>query len=258
MKYNAKKLPYDQPGAGSYAYGVNDRNVLAKLNKLYGDYRGKGITGGGNESIFNALQKNTARSLGRSPNSIAAQQFNQFLNSGQMPANADPGFAKFANESLDYGLRETGRSQQHKKGFWDSTLGKIAGVAASTLGSAVAGPVGSLAASAITSAAGAKPFGGIFSGGKSTPDHIPYSTDQLFGRAPINQPQAPQGQMNGMFGLGARQPMLPAPGQNPAWQQHAKMLFQQPQQGFQQQGFPQPMAQPVGAPMAQPTGVRRV
>jgi len=107
---NAKNIQFDQPGAGVLGYGINANNLYPKLTKLYGARADKA---GGSKSIWDAMVNNTNKSLARSQSPIALQ-FQNFLNTGQIPTNASPQFQKYAAESLDYGLRETGRAQQHK------------------------------------------------------------------------------------------------------------------------------------------------
>lgn len=107
---NAKNIQFDQPGAGVTGYGINAQNLYPKLTKLYGARTDKA---GGSKSIWDAMVNNTNKSLARSQSPVALD-FQKFLNTGQMPANPTPQFQKYAAESLDYGLRETGRAQQHK------------------------------------------------------------------------------------------------------------------------------------------------
>ncbi len=107
---NAKNIQFDQPGAGVTGYGINAQNLYPKLTKLYGARTDKA---GGSKGIWDAMVNNTTKSLARSKSPIALQ-FQNFLNTGQMPSNPTPQFQKYAAESLDYGLREVGRAQQHK------------------------------------------------------------------------------------------------------------------------------------------------
>lgn len=111
---NAKTIAFDRPGAGVIGYGVNADNLYKKLGQLYGQRTNKA---GGSRSIWDAMVKNTAKSWERSQSPIT-REFQNFLNTGKLPTNQDPRFQqrfqKYAAESLDYGLRETGRQQQHK------------------------------------------------------------------------------------------------------------------------------------------------
>jgi hypothetical protein len=107
---NAKTIAFDQPGAGVIGYGINANNLYPKLTKLYGARMDKA---GGSKGIWDAMVNNTNKSLARSKSPIALE-FQNFLNTGKMPANPSPQFQKYASESLDYGLREVGRAQQHK------------------------------------------------------------------------------------------------------------------------------------------------
>ena len=125
---NAKNIEFDRPGAGIEGYGITPQNLNAKLLKLYGARTEKE---GGSKQIWDAMVKNTSKSLARSPDSLTSQQFNQFLSSGKLPDKPTAGFQKYAAESLDYGLRETGRAQQHKptdflSGFLTDMLPEIA------------------------------------------------------------------------------------------------------------------------------------
>ena len=125
---NAKNIEFDRPGAGIEGYGITPKNLSAKLVKLYGARTEKA---GGSKAIWDAMVKNTAKSLARSPDSATSKQFDTFLKTGKLPAKPTPGFQKYAAESLDYGLRETGRAQQHKptnflSGFLTTVLPEIA------------------------------------------------------------------------------------------------------------------------------------
>lgn len=124
---NAKNIEFDRPGAGIEGYGITPRNLNAKLVKLYGARSEKE---GGSKAIWDAMVKNTGKSLARSPDSATSKQFDAFLKTGKLPAKPTAGFQKYAAESLDYGLRETGRQQQHKptsflSGFLTTVLPEI-------------------------------------------------------------------------------------------------------------------------------------
>ena len=108
---NAKNLDYKSPGAALSGYGITPDNLYPKLGKLYAD---RATVDGGSKSIWDAMTKNTAKALARSPDSVAVQEFNTFLRTGKIPANPSAQFQRMAAESLDYGLRETGRAQQNK------------------------------------------------------------------------------------------------------------------------------------------------
>lgn len=112
-KLNAKNTPFDQPGAGSQQAGITDQNAVHYLQKLRNDYLVKGIKDGGNEDVWNKLIKNTDASLARSrsPQALAMQEF---IKTGKLPEVLPNNFDRFTNESLDVGVREADRAQQHK------------------------------------------------------------------------------------------------------------------------------------------------
>jgi len=120
---NSKNLPFSTQGAGLEYAGVTDRNLFAKLSKLY-DHRTE--KEGGSKQAWENIVKNTGKSLARSKSPVALE-FQKFLDTGKLPASPSAQFTKFARESLDYGIRENTRSQQHKESFLNSTFGKILG-----------------------------------------------------------------------------------------------------------------------------------
>lgn len=134
---NAKAIDYKSPGSAAAGYGYTPDNIYTNLNKLYNDYKVQGVTSGGNKDIWKAMEKHNAKraSEGNSQSAL----FNQFLSTGQIPAGLDP---NYAISMLDFGVRETGRGQQNKEGFFDSVLGKVVGIGATALGSVVGGPIG--------------------------------------------------------------------------------------------------------------------
>jgi hypothetical protein len=166
---NAKNLAFDQPGAGLQLTGTDERNISAKLNKLYAHRDEKA---GGSAELWAAMQKNNAKTLARTPDSQAAKEFQSYLKTGKLPANS-PGFLNLAAQQLDYGVRENSRAQQHKP---VSLLEKIASplltIAASAInplaGAAVGGFMGSRHGGGILGA-GLGALGGYF-GGKSIAD----------------------------------------------------------------------------------------
>lgn len=167
-EYNAKTLNYEQPGAGAANYGVDQQNAAEKLRKLYAD---RNTVDGGSKTIFDAMVRNTDRSLARSPNSAISQQFKTYLDTGRLPDVITPQFAKYAVESLDYGLRTTGHRQQNKSiGLFEQIMGPLLTIAASAIpvigpyaGAAVGGYVGSRNGGGVTGALlGAA--GGAYSG----------------------------------------------------------------------------------------------
>lgn len=119
---NAKTIEFDRPGAGTEGYDITPQNIGAKYLKLWANRENPS---GGSKQIVDAIVGNTDRSLRRSPKSAITKQFKQFLADGKWPANPSIGFLRYAGESIDYGLRETGRSAQHKQGFLQSFLGQL-------------------------------------------------------------------------------------------------------------------------------------
>ena len=141
---NAKTIDYQQPGSGASGYGVTEDNVRGKLGKLYQAYKVDGVTEGGNESIFKAVEK-WAGSTGRlSPANRSA--FDRFLSSGDT-AGLDP---VLAVKALDYGLREVERQQQNKQGFFDTVIGKVINIGAQVAAAYFGGPWAAAAVGATT------------------------------------------------------------------------------------------------------------
>lgn len=146
LLYNAKTLPYDQPGSAASNYGYTPDNIGQNLSKLFTDYKVKGIEDGGNEAIFKALEKRTARFVGEG--NPQAQLFDQYLKTGVLPAGIDPNFAV---DMLDFGVRETSRAQQNKDvGLFEKIVGPLLTIGASAIpgigplaGAAVGGYIGS-------------------------------------------------------------------------------------------------------------------
>jgi hypothetical protein len=154
---NAKTLDFTKPGAGAAGYGWVVDNVGAGLTKLYG---ARTQEDGGSKTIWEKMVQNTDASLARSPNSAVSRQFKQFLDTGKFPAAPSAHFLKYALESLDVGLREVARSQQHKQGFLDSFLGKLL-VTAAQVGASFL-PGGQFIAAGIGAAVGSMNGGGVF------------------------------------------------------------------------------------------------
>lgn len=153
---NAQSLDFTKPGAGAAGYGWVVDNVGAGLTKLYGARANKA---GGSKVIWDKMVSNTAQSLARSPNSAISKQFKAFLDTGKFPDKPSPHFLKYALESLDVGLREAARNQQHKEGFLDSFLGKLL-VTALEVGASFL-PGGQFVAAGIGAATGAMNGGGV-------------------------------------------------------------------------------------------------
>lgn len=133
---NAKTIAFDKPGAGLMGYGITPENIGPKLLKLYGKRTDEA---GGSKGVWDAMVKNTGKSLARS-NSPVTREFKAFLDTGKYPDKPSAAFLRFAGGSLDYGLREVGRAQQHKKGFLDTFLGRIVTLGAEVAAAWVGGP----------------------------------------------------------------------------------------------------------------------
>lgn len=146
---NAKNIAFDRPGAGLEGYNITPQNIGAHYAK---DFAARNTHEGGGQQLWEAISKNSARSLARSPNSLIGKQFAQFVEDGKWPDKPSPAFLRAAAVHLDYGYREIGRYQQHKQGFLDSFLGQllttVAEVAAGFI--PVVGPYVSLAIGAAT------------------------------------------------------------------------------------------------------------
>ncbi len=130
-QFNAKTLPYKQAGSAAQNFGYTPENINQSLTKLYTDYRGKGITTGGNEGIWQAMERQNQRLAGN-PN---AALFSQYMQTGVIPQGLDP---QYAIDRLDYGVRDVSRVQQTKK---PSLLGQVLKIAAPLALGAVAGPL---------------------------------------------------------------------------------------------------------------------
>ena len=126
-QYNAKNLPY----AGSYGvglanYGWNESNILDKI-KYSRDKFNKGDKSGGYKEIYEKMGD-------------WADKYNPklktFLDTGNIPEGLK---MDTVLQAADYGLRGLGQKQQNKKGFFDSTFGKILSTAA-TIGASAINP----------------------------------------------------------------------------------------------------------------------
>lgn len=122
MPTNAKNIKFDQPGAGVYGYGITEKNLIPTLEKLYSHKTEKA---GGSKVVFDAVYKNAEKAFARQPKSKAAKEFFNWTRTGKLPTTISPSFMQGAGINYDYGLREAGRNQQHKKSFFTSTFGKI-------------------------------------------------------------------------------------------------------------------------------------
>lgn len=161
---NTMNIAFDQPGAGTAGFGVNSRNIAKKMAKLY-EHRND--EDGGSKQIWEKMVQNTDKSLARSPKSAVSKAFKSYLTTGKLPKEISPHFLKYSMESLDVGLRETGRSAQHKSNFLDSTFGQILhAIGTIALGFVpVVGPYLAAAAGGINAASRTRPSGLSIAGG---------------------------------------------------------------------------------------------
>lgn len=155
---NAMNIAFDQPGAGLQGYGIDQDNLAYNFNRLYQHRNEKA---GGSKQVWEAIVKNAQRSITRSPNSKAAQEFQTFVKTGKLPTTMSRSFLQGAATHFDYGLREVGRSVQHKSNFLDSTFGKILhAIGTVALGAIpVVGPALAVAAGALNAGARTRPSG---------------------------------------------------------------------------------------------------
>mgnify|MGYP001223679615 FL=1 len=125
--YNAKTLPYSGTyGVGLANYGWNESNILDKI-KYSRDKFSKGDKSGGYKEIYEKMGD-------------WADKYNPklktFLDTGNIPEGLK---MDTVLQAADYGLRGLGQKQQNKKGFFDSTFGKILTTAA-TIGASAINP----------------------------------------------------------------------------------------------------------------------
>lgn len=151
-------IAFDQPGAGLSGYGIDEENLAYNFNRLYQHRNEKA---GGSKQVWAAVVKNSQRSIARSPNSKAAKEFQTFVKTGKLPATMSRSFLQAATTHFDYGLREVGRSVQHKSNFLDSTFGKILhAIGTVALGAIpIVGPALAVAAGGLNAAARTRPSG---------------------------------------------------------------------------------------------------
>ena len=125
--YNAKTLPYSGTyGVGLANYGWNESNILDKI-KYSRDKFSKGDKSGGYKEIYEKMGE-------------WADKYNPklktFLDTGNIPQGLK---MDTVLQAADYGLRGLGQKQQNKKGFFDSTFGKVLGTAL-TIGASAINP----------------------------------------------------------------------------------------------------------------------
>jgi len=125
--YNAKTLPYSGTyGVGLANYGWNESNILDKI-KYSRDKFSKGDKSGGYKEIYEKMGD-------------WADKYNPklktFLDTGNIPQGLK---MDTVLQAADYGLRGLGQKQQNKKGFFDTTFGKILSTAA-TIGASAINP----------------------------------------------------------------------------------------------------------------------
>lgn len=118
---NAKTIDYAQPGSGAAGYGITKTNAVSKLDTLYQNYKVGGDSGGGNETIFNAV---LAWGGGYEDRGGTGDQGTKLAEWGKTGKTTGLN-AITALNSLDYAFREAGRQQQTKVGFFDTVVGKV-------------------------------------------------------------------------------------------------------------------------------------
>jgi len=128
MALDAKNVPFTQSGAGLAMAGITPQNMYARLDKLRLNSTSKE---GGNAQLWKNLGRWTTTPNAGGLNPQQASLFNQYYKTGVRPAGLTD---QTVSGALDWGLREGGRSQQHKNTFWDSAFGQLLGPAL-TIGS---------------------------------------------------------------------------------------------------------------------------
>ena len=128
MALDAKNIPFTQSGAGLAMAGITPQNMYARLDKLRLNSTSKE---GGNAQLWKNLGRWTTTPNAGGLNPQQASLFNQYYKTGVRPAGLTD---QTVSGALDWGLREGGRSQQHKNTFWDSAFGQLLGPAL-TIGS---------------------------------------------------------------------------------------------------------------------------
>ena len=126
-QYNAKNLPYAGAyGVGLANYGWNESNILDKI-KYSRDKFNKGDKSGGYKEIYEKMGDWADK---------YDPKLKTFLDTGNIPEGLK---MDTVLQAADYGLRGLGQKQQNKKGFFDSTFGKILTTAA-TIGASAINP----------------------------------------------------------------------------------------------------------------------
>lgn len=120
--YNAKNMPFDQPGVGAENAGVNLDNLETRFGKLYQNRDNKA---GGSRQAWEELTEwaspEKIREREGDPNDLQWRLVNDALRTGKL----DPRLNKNTLlRGVDFAIRENSRSQQHKKSFLDTWLGK--------------------------------------------------------------------------------------------------------------------------------------
>lgn len=128
MALDAKNIPFTQSGAGLAMAGITPQNMYARLDKLKLNSTSKE---GGNAQLWKNLGRYTGLPVAGGLNPQQASLFNQYYKTGVRPAGLTD---QTVSGALDWGLREAGRSQQHKNTFWNSAFGQLLGPAL-TIGS---------------------------------------------------------------------------------------------------------------------------
>lgn len=119
--YNAKNMPFDQPGVGAENAGVNVDNLEQRFAKLYANRDNKA---GGSRQAWETLTKwaspEKIEGRGGSANDLQWKLVNEALRTGKL----DPRLNKNTLlRGVDFAVRENSRAQQHKpKNFFTSYL----------------------------------------------------------------------------------------------------------------------------------------
>ena len=125
--YDAKTLPYDVWGTGLANYNWHAGNIHEKID-LARKRTAAGDKSGGMKQIYESMEKWADK---HNP------QLKTYLKTGKIPKGVN---MDTILKAADYGLRETGRHQQTKQGFFDSGLFKALKTAATVAAAATGNP----------------------------------------------------------------------------------------------------------------------
>ena len=126
--YDAKTLPYDVWGTGLANYNWHAGNIHEKID-LARKRTAAGDKSGGMKQIYESMEKWADRNN---------PQLKSYLKTGKVPKGVN---MDTILKAADYGLRETGRHQQNKQGFFDSGLFKALKTAATVAAAATGNPM---------------------------------------------------------------------------------------------------------------------